>query len=55
MVKIKIKARIKGTNSFMGTTNAAARQSTALILLCWIVYACSYIGKVNYARISMKL
>ena len=21
----------------------------ALLLLCWLVYACSYIGKVNYA------
>ena len=23
--------------------------STLLSLLCWLVYACSYIGKVNYA------
>ena len=25
------------------------KASTLLILLCWLVYACSYIGKVNYA------
>ena len=25
------------------------KSSTLLILLCWLVYACSYMGKVNYA------
>ena len=25
------------------------RESTLIILLCWLVYACSYMGKVNYA------
>ena len=25
------------------------KASTLLILLCWLVYACSYMGKVNYA------
>ena len=25
------------------------KSSSALIMLCWLVYTCSYIGKVNYA------
>ena len=29
--------------------NKKIKQSTILIVLCWFVYACSYIGKVNYS------
>ena len=29
--------------------NKEKRAATSLILLCWLVYSCSYIGKVNYS------
>ena len=34
-------------DSIMGSKRIKA--STLLMLLCWLIYACSYIGKVNYA------
>ena len=33
----------------MSTEKAKFRASVSLMLLCWLVYASSYIGKVNYA------
>lgn len=35
----------------MGTTEKGFKRKAGLLLifLCWLVYACSYIGKVNYA------
>ena len=33
----------------MNTKRSKVKPSTWLMLLCWLVYACSYMGKVNYS------
>ena len=31
------------------------RSAMALIMLCWLVYSCSYIGKINYSANIIRI
>lgn len=36
-------------------SNREGRSAMALIALCWLVYSCSYIGKINYAANIIRI